>query len=307
MDRPPLSRAAPLRAIALLAVLAAAMLWGTIGTLQALMPPGRDPLIVASLRLTLGAATLGALALLAPPARRALLRLPRGGILLAGAAMGIYNMIFFVAVGLAGVGIATALAIGSAPVWVSLYEHTRYGVRPTRARLAGQAASIAGAVLLAAAGRALDASLTGILMALGAGSLYATYSLATSRLATRAPSGAVAAATFAVAAVVVAPVWLVADAAWITAPGAWPKLLALGIVSTGLAYALYTFGLTVVAASTAVTLSLAEPLTAWLLATVVVGEPLTLTKAVGAILVFAGLAVTTLTSARGGTQSDPPN
>jgi DME family drug/metabolite transporter len=53
-----------------------------------------------------------------------------------------------------------------------------------------------------------------------------------------------------------------------------------------------------VAASTAVTLALTEPVTAWVLATVVVGEPLSAQKVLGAVLVLAGLTVVTVFSAR---------
>jgi len=48
-----------------------------------------------------------------------------------------------------------------------------------------------------------------------------------------------------------------------------------------------------VPASTAVTLALAEPLTAWVLALVVVGESATPLKLAGAALLLAGLYVVT--------------
>jgi len=53
-----------------------------------------------------------------------------------------------------------------------------------------------------------------------------------------------------------------------------------------------------VAPSTAVTLALAEPLTAWVLAILVVGEPATLPRLAGAALLMAGLAIVTLTPSR---------
>ena len=53
-----------------------------------------------------------------------------------------------------------------------------------------------------------------------------------------------------------------------------------------------------IAASTAVTLALIEPVTAWLLATFVVGEAVTAAKLAGAVLILAGLAIVSLVPAR---------
>src|SRR6056297_2150819 len=52
-----MSRPAPY-ILAVLAALAAAMLWGTTGTLQSLLPADRQPLVVGALRVILGAAAL---------------------------------------------------------------------------------------------------------------------------------------------------------------------------------------------------------------------------------------------------------
>lgn len=283
------------------AVLVAAMLWGTTGTLQALLPDTRDPFVVGALRLTIGAATLVVMALLHPQSRAALATMRPGWALGAGAAMAAYNLLFFRAVLDVGVGIGTALTIGSAPVCVLLWDLAVTRRRPGGVRLAGQAVCIAGAVILALSGRALDASVPGILAALGAGASYAGYSLLTSRFGGAAPPAATAAATFSAAALFTLPVLLIRPTAWALASDAWPWLLVLGMVATGLSYAFYTYGLRSVAAGTAVTLALAEPLTAWVLATFVVGEPVTAAKLVGAALLMAGLAVVSLVPAR-----DPP-
>ena len=103
--------------------------------------------------------------------------------------------------------------------------------------------------------------------------------------------------TFTLAALFAVPVLAVTPwsqtAAWaLTGPAPY-VLLALGLLSTGLAYALYTWGLKALPASTAVTLALAEPLTAWLLATFIIGEPLTPLKLTGALLLLIGLFIVT--------------
>ena len=286
------------RNLGILAILLAAMLWSTTGTAQALLPGGREPLIVASMRLIFGAAALMLLALTVRDSRQAFGCLPLRLILISGAAVAAYNLLFFIAVTKAGVGVGTAIAIGSAPIWVTLYEILIRRIWPDRMRALGQAISILGVVLLVAAGSALGAATLGAVMAAGSGMAYAAYSLLTSRMIQSLPAATLAASTFSTAAVLTLPVFFFVPTGWLGAPGVLPVLLFLGVGATGLSYALYTWGLSRVSASTAVTLALAEPLTAWVLATVVVGEIITPTKIAGAVMIIAGLAIVTLFPAR---------
>ncbi len=286
------------RMVGIAAVICAAMLWGTTGTLQAALPEGREPLVVASLRLSIGAAALLMLAAATPAGRVAFRTLPLPGILFAGLSIGLYNLLFFLAVVRAGVGIGTAIAIGSAPVWVTAFEIATTRRLPQARRALGQALSIAGAGLLVATGEAGSGLASGALLAALSGAAYAAYSLATSRIGHLAPPATLAAATFSVAALMTLPVLVLVPTAWLAGSGVWPVLLFLGVGATALSYALYTWGLRRVAPSTAVTLALAEPLTAWVLATLVVGEPATLPRLAGAGLLLAGLAIVTLTPAR---------
>jgi DME family drug/metabolite transporter len=294
------------RTSAIGAIMIAAILWGTIGTVQTFLPEGRDPLVVGAFRLLFGAAALLLMVLVHAESRSAARLLPWGGILFAGAAIGCYNLLFFWAVTEAGVGIGTAVSIGSAPLWATAYEILIGGRRPGRMRMLGQVVSIVGVGLLAVAGGDRPGSLLGIALAASAGAFYASYALATGRMGHRAPSVTIAAATFSVAALMTLPVLFVVPLAWTAEPRAWLWIVFLGVGATGLPYALYTWGLTGVAASTAVTLSLAEPVTAWLLASAVVGEPVTAQKALGALLVLAGLAIITAIPARRGSPESRP-
>lgn len=285
------------RWIGIAAVVLAAMLWGTTGTVQALLPEGRDPLAVGALRLLIGALGLLSMALLQPQSRAGLFQLPLRGIIFAGAAIGAYNLFFFYAVTLAGVGVGTAVAIGSAPIWATLWERFAQGRRQGVLRLLGQALSILGVGILGYGGGGVDGATHGLLLALLAGGCYAAYSLATSSLSGQAPSTAIAAATFSVAALVTAPVLAFVPLDWMAEASAWAGLVFLGFGATALSYALYTWGLMRVAASTAVTLALAEPVTAWLLATLVVAEPVTLQSLSGVVMILAGLGVVTVVRA----------
>ena len=67
-------------------------------------------------------------------------------------------------------------------------------------------------------------------------------------------------------------------------------LAELGLATVGLAYSLYGYGLRTLEPSTAVTLTLAEPLTAAVLGVIVLGEQLQPFGWLGAVLVVVGLA-----------------
>lgn len=279
------------RALGIVAVVFAAVLWGSTGTIQAILPAGKEPLVVAAMRLLLGAASLLVLALFSPAGRRGFAMLPAGRIIAAGLAIALYNLFFFAAVLRAGVGIGTAIAIGSAPIWVTAYEVLVRRRLPDRIRLLGQAISIIGASVLVFSGGGATGGIEGYLFAVLAGGAYAAYSLITSGIGTKVASSSVAAATFLVAALAVSPILFLLPTDWIVGRDAWLALVFLGVFSTGVSYAFYTWGLGHVAASTAVTLALIEPLTAWLLAILVVGEEITAVRVAGAVLLLAGLAI----------------
>ncbi len=105
------------RAGALL-VVAAAVLWGTTGTTQALGPDDTTPLTVGTVRILLGGVALLALVLARPggPGQvRALRhRRQRGALLVGAVAVAAYQVAFFAGVDRAGVALGTVVGIGSA-------------------------------------------------------------------------------------------------------------------------------------------------------------------------------------------------
>lgn len=85
------------------------------------------------------------------------------------------------------------------------------------------------------------------------------------------------------------PVLLVVDLSWLADPRGVIVVIELGVVATAVAYILYTAALARLPVSHGATLSLAEPLTASLLGTLILGESLAPIQLAGAALVAAGL------------------
>jgi drug/metabolite transporter, DME family len=277
-----------LKAGALL-VLAAGVLWGTTGTTQALAPVGANPTSIGALRLLVGGGVLMSLALFRGGFGTA--RWPIFGSLLAGACVALYQLCFFAAVSRTGVAVGTLVGIGSSPVIAGVLGFVFRGERPGRSWVLATLLALAGCGLLAGGGGKLAADPVGIMLALGAGASYASYTMAIKGLLPGRTPDAVMAVVFSIGAVLLSPFLFTSDLHWIAAPKGIAVVLYLGVIVTALSYWLFARGLRSVPVATAVTLSLAEPLTAALLGIVLLGERLSPTALCGIPLLFAGLAV----------------
>ncbi|GAA3127877.1 hypothetical protein GCM10010466_18340 [Planomonospora alba] len=278
-----------------LAVLGAAVLWGTAGT-AGLLVTGVAPVSVAAARLVVGGLVLaGAVTLTAGAAVRAL---PRRGLLLA-AALGVaaYQLCYFAAIDRTGVAVGTVVSIGSGPVFTGLLSWIIDRVPPGGRWAAATATAVTGCAVLSGGGG--QARADGILLALLGGLIYACYAVAAARvIGAGASSDAVMAAMFGGAAVVMLPVLLWSGAGWLTEPRGLLAALYLGCATTALAYFLYGRGLRTTPVATAATLALAEPAVAALLGVAVLGERLTPLSAAGLLLLGAALVVVALPERR---------
>ena len=273
-----------------LLVLAAGVLWGTTGTTQALAPAGATPAGIGALRLLVGGCVLMLLALFRGGFGAG--RWPMFATLLAGAGVASYQLCFFAAVSRTGVAVGTLVGIGSSPVLAGLLGYLFRGERPGRSWGAATLLALAGCGLLVyGGGGRLAADPLGIILALGAGASYASYTMAIKVLLPGRTPDAVMAVVFSIGALLLSPLLFTTDLRWITAPEGIAVVLYLGVVVTALSYWLFARGLRSVPVAAAVTLSLAEPLTAALLGIALLGERLSPTALCGIPLLFTGLAV----------------
>jgi DME family drug/metabolite transporter len=309
------------RSAGVAAILAAAALWGSTGTVAHFAPAGASPAAVGAARVVLGGAILVVIAFISHPSDLSNGRHPEGsqeagghqdaarrgtelrGLLrsnwanratLAAGAVGVagYQVCFFSAVRLTGVAIGTMVAIGSAPVFTGLISQLTGTARLTGRWFLATSGAIAGCAVLLLGGRGAGVSLGGAGLALLAGLCYAAYAVAAARLigggATERP---VMAIMFGAGAVLLLPVFWFAAAGWLLSWRGILVVVELGALATAAAYLLYGYGLRSVAVPSAVTLGLAEPVVAAVLAIGVLGERLTGTATAGVLLVAAALAL----------------
>jgi drug/metabolite transporter, DME family len=272
-------------------VLTAAVLFGTTGTARAI-GPDISPLGVGAARIAVGAALLAVVAMLMARRSAPSGRWTRTPILLGGAGVAGYQLAFFAAVADTGVAVGTVVAIGSAPVFAGLLSRLTAGARLDARWAACTGLATTGvALLVASGGGAASVSAPGVALALGAGLGYATYTVAAKRLLDDGHSPeAVMARTFGAGALMLLPVLPATGFAALGSPSAALVAVYLGAIPTALAYVLFARGLRHLPTAEVATLTLAEPVTAAALGTVVLGEQLTPGAAAGAALVIAGLA-----------------
>jgi DME family drug/metabolite transporter len=137
----------------------------------------------------------------------------------------------------------------------------------------------------------LNLDVLGVVFSMGAGFSYAVYALVSKELLAIQSPDRVMAGIFFLGALLLIPVMLAGDLTWLAQPRGLVVALHLGLITVAAAYLLFGRGLLVVPVATAVTLSLAEPLTAATLGVVVLGERLTPLAAAGIGLLLAGLVL----------------
>jgi DME family drug/metabolite transporter len=273
-------------------VLAAALLFGTTGTAQAL-GPSVEPLALGAARIAIGAVLLGVVAV-AAGARRIGATWPQ--VVLAGACVAVYQATFFVALDQTGVAIGTVVAIGSAPAFAGLFARAFAG-EPLRLgwAVATLLACVGVGLLVLGGGGAGAVSGTGVGLALLSGAGYAGYAVWTKRMLTAGGQPeSVMAAVFGMGAVLLLPAFVLVPSGALLESGGFALALYLGAIPTALAYVLFARGLARIGAGETATLTLAEPLTAAALGVIVLGERPSALGAAGAALVLAGLALLAL-------------
>ncbi len=287
------SRPAPLRG--LLLICAAAVSWGTTGSVTTLLVAhaGAGPLMIGAVRMLVAAPLLLLAArVLSGPLRIA--REDRWRCVAMGVAMAAFQASYFTAVTMTGIAIAALIAICSAPLMIAGLAWLCLGERPTARIGVALALGVTGTALLIAGPRGwADLSprfVGGVGLALAAGGSYGAYVVVAKAALARTAPLPLAGVNFAIAALALAPALTAAGTGRQIALG-WPWLLYLGAVTTAGAYAIYTIGLRDVSASVTGIASLLEPLTATILGVAVFGERLGVAGAFGAVLVFAALAL----------------
>lgn len=273
-------------------VLAAAVLWGTTGTAQSFIEGAAHPLSIGAFRLSIGGFALLVFVILA---KKILWReIPWRPALASAVLMALFQPLFFSSVQLTGVAVGTVATIGSAPVFSGVLEWLLLRRRPDRIWVSATISAIAGCLLLFLGKGSAAIDPFGVLLALGAGVSFAGYAITSKKVLEKMDAVPAVAIIFSLSALCLLPFLLVLDLSYIMNFGNLGVIIYLGLGATSLSYILFSSGLKKIPSSSAVTLSLGEPMTAALLGVFIVGERLSGLAWFGVLLLLGGILILTL-------------
>lgn len=275
-------------------VICAGMCWGTTGTIQALALQDAPSVTVGGMR----AFSAGVILLTWTLARKGKSffsghwNIP--GVFIAALGFVLYQLTFFSSLRLTGVAIGTMIALGSSPVTAGILGRVIFAERLSRRWFIATALAVLGCSMLALGGSKgpLSVNFFGIALALAAGFSYSFQGVGL-RFASRGNKDPfdVSTAVIAIGGVLGLPWVLSNDLTWLLKPSCALAVLLLGVMSTILPYLFFTAGLRRISMGKAYTLTLSEPLTAWMLSTVVLGESLTVIGMSGVAVLFLGILI----------------
>ncbi|MEZ4565049.1 MAG: EamA family transporter [Thermomicrobiales bacterium] len=285
------------RAFAL--VLGTGVIWGTIGVAAKAVfeTTTLDAVSLNWLRTLVASATC--LAIAGPTLRAGLERASRrdlGLMVLLGVIIVFYQWSYLAAVDRIGVATATLISLCVPPALVALLSALFLGEALSRTGVVALAGALVGTGLLvgsppvAAEGGVF---LAGVLFALGSAAGIAAHALGSRRIAGRHDALLPLAVAFPAGAVAFAPIALSRGLSFDQPLTGWLLVIYLGVVPSALAYVMFQRGLRYLPASTASILTLAEPLTAAVLAWVLFSEALSPVGIAGGALLLASIVLLT--------------
>ena len=299
------------RRMGLVQISIAAALWGTTGVVVRRLHESSQlgPVAIGFYRL-LAAALL--LLLLSGPKLAAAVRELRAhpwSLVFAGVGLGVYQVLYFISVADVGVGVSTVTSLGIAPVVVTGIESVAARRRPRVATVLVLAAGVAGLclVMIASSGAATAAAPRpglGLLAAVGSGLSYALTTMVGRRAAQCISPLVMTTTSSVIGALTLLPPALLSGAGFVVTGSAIGQLVYLGGATTVLAYGLFYAGLRSTVSSVASVLTLIEPLTATLLAVILLAEPLPALTVLGGVLLLGAICVLYLAPAAPGTTGE---
>jgi drug/metabolite transporter, DME family len=288
--------------VGLLQVCAAGVLWGTGGLVVTVLNDrnGLGAMSVSAWRMAVAAVALIAFAVATRRWGLVLNTMQSHPVLavLVGCGTAAYQGLYFVSVLLVGVSVATVVSLGLAPVLAAAWEHLVARTRPSRREIGVLSAALTGLILISAtAGHGsaapADEPNLGLILAVAAGAIYAATTVLGHTLAQRVDSVALTTCATAVGAFALAPFLVIAAATSSPVlpsdPGSLGLLLYLGVATMALSYGLLYAGLRTTSGSAATVATLVEPLSAALLAAVLLGERLAWPAVLGGALILAAV------------------
>lgn len=269
--------------------LAGALCFSVSGTLQALAPEGVTPFVVAESRAIIGALFLFLWCLVTKRLPKAL---PLGFLKQAAVCafwISIAQVTFFWGAFKIGVATSTTIDLAMSPVGAALLAWWFAGKRPSLVWFLSTALALAGVVCIGG-GLRTDVNVGLLVLPVIGGLSYAVYLLENQSLPKDVAPEACIMTVLAVVSVLLSPALILCPVDWVvSSPRGLFVVVAIGVVTAGMAFPLTLSGVRRLSVPVAATLGLAEPLGATMLGLFVLHEDANPCTILGIVMLFAAL------------------
>ncbi len=273
-------------------LLVTCLLFSVTGTLQQLAPEGHTPVVITEVRMFLGALTIFLWCLWThrlPPNWSAV---PWKPMLIAVASVLLYQLLFFYSVEEVGVAVGSVVAIATTPLWAAAVAFILFKKRPSRFWVFATALAIVGVFLINAGGSLQSQRIDWkLLLPIAAGLCYGVEIIAVGKVVEKINPETTMLLEMGLAAILLFPVIFFFPTEWIFTTRGILVSLGLGVVTAGIAYPCFTYGIKYTSPIVASTLALTEPLMAAALGIFFLHENLSISMGLGMLSLMASVIV----------------
>lgn len=273
-------------------LLVSCLLFSVTGTLQQLAPEGHTPVVITEVRMLLGSLTILAWCLLNHRLPSNWSAVPWKPMLIAVASVLLYQLLFFYSVEKVGVAVGSVVAIATTPLWAAAVAFILFKKRPSRFWVFATALAIVGVFLINAGGGLQSQRIDWrLLLPIAAGLCYGVEIIAVGKVVEKINPETTMLLEMGLVAILLFPVIFFFPTKWIFTTGGILVSLGLGVVTAGIAYPCFTYGIKYTSPVVASTLALTEPLMAAALGIFFLHENLSISMGLGMLSLMASVIV----------------
>lgn len=273
-------------------LLVSCLLFSVTGTLQQLAPEGHTPVVITEVRMLLGSLTILAWCLLNHRLPSNWSAVPWKPMLIAVASVLLYQLLFFYSVEEVGVAVGSVVAIATTPLWAATVAFILFKKRPSRFWVSATALAIVGVSLINAGGGLQSQRIDWrLLLPIAAGLCYGVEIIAVGKVVEKINPETTMLLEMGLVAILLFPVIFFFPTEWVFTTRGILVSLGLGVVTAGIAYPCFTYGIKYTSPIVASTLALTEPLMAAALGIFFLHENLTISMSLGMLSLMASVIV----------------
>ena len=268
------------------------LLFSVTGTLQQLAPEGHTPVVITEVRMLLGFLTILAWCLFTHRLPSNWSVVPWKPMLTAVASVLLYQLLFFYSVAEVGVAVGSVVAIATTPLWAAAVAFLLFRKKPSKFWVFATVLAIAGVFLINFGGGLQAQSVDWkLLLPVAAGLCYGVEIIAVGKVVEKLNPETTMLLEMGLVAVLRLPVTFFFPTKWIFTTRGILVSLGLGVVTAGIAYPCFTYGIKYTSPVVASTLALTEPLMAAALGIFFLHENLSISMGLGMLSLMASVIV----------------